>query len=147
VATGWIIHNRFATPVEGIYYWRLLFCEMWRHTVCYQRFGVTFCLHLQTRRWRQQVPSKCWQRSTRLHGVTSKKTVIFIVTAARTSNLEPIIVPIYRKRNRTDISCRVTSQLTIPRKNCIQHCFLNLNDICKQNYSCWIWGSQGSSTL
>lgn len=35
--------------------------------------------------WRQYVPPKCWT-STGLHGVTSQKTVLFTVTAVKTSN-------------------------------------------------------------
>jgi hypothetical protein len=72
-----------------------------------QLFGGTICLFLQGRfqfslplsvplspsayssiwRSRQQAPQKCAYPSTKLHGVTSQKTVIFIVTAMKTSSL------------------------------------------------------------
>jgi hypothetical protein len=37
-------------------------------------------------RWRQQVPLKCQQTSTRLHGATTQKTAILVRAAFRTSN-------------------------------------------------------------
>jgi hypothetical protein len=47
---------------------------------------------------RQHIPLKCWWRSSRLHGVTSRKTVMFLVTAMRTSNLmkDPSFVAEFR---------------------------------------------------
>jgi hypothetical protein len=42
----------------------------------YQCFGVTCCLHLWGREWRQQAPPKRWSLSTRLCGVKSQKTII-----------------------------------------------------------------------
>jgi hypothetical protein len=61
----------------------------------YWCFGGTFCLHLQDRlltlpalRWEQEVRPKHWYLSTRLHGVTSQRRVMFIATATRTPNIE-----------------------------------------------------------
>jgi hypothetical protein len=42
--------------------------------------------------WRKQVCLKCWYLSTRLHGITSQKTEIFIPTAVRTSNLIRLLI-------------------------------------------------------
>ena len=49
-------------------------------------WGVMFCnlvdnankpdLYLHSRRWRQQVPPKCWHLSAILHSATSQTTVI-----------------------------------------------------------------------
>jgi hypothetical protein len=50
----------------------------------YQRFGETHCLHLQGG---QDVSPKRWYVPTSLHGVTTHKNNIVILTAVRTSNL------------------------------------------------------------
>jgi hypothetical protein len=48
-----------------------------------QRFGGTCCFHPQDERivwwkWRQQVPVNCWYLFATQHGITPKKTIIFI---------------------------------------------------------------------
>jgi hypothetical protein len=43
-------------------------------------------------RWWQEVPPKCLYLSARLHGVTSQKTVIFVFTAVRTTDLTFVLV-------------------------------------------------------
>jgi hypothetical protein len=51
-----------------------------------RRFGETYRLHLQGRKWRRYVSPK--RRFTQnLQGATSQKTAFFIVTAVKTSNL------------------------------------------------------------
>jgi hypothetical protein len=47
------------------------------------------------RRWRQQVPPKSRSLSISPHGVTCQKTVIFIVTASRTSHFTSTVKPEY----------------------------------------------------
>jgi hypothetical protein len=37
----------------------------------YQHFRGTCCFYLQARRWRQQVPLKCWYLSTKVHSIAS----------------------------------------------------------------------------
>jgi hypothetical protein len=78
----------------------------WNLVDRYQRFGGTYCLHLQGRlvdtnvlermlappsgqTWRrkQQIPPKCWNLFTTPKGITSNKTIIFIFTVMRISNL------------------------------------------------------------
>jgi hypothetical protein len=90
----WILYPEYIKiPYEPQLDWRSKITVVWdvmpSHLVeSYQSFGGTCCLHLQgTIKWRQQVPPKRWHRSTRLGGVTSKNTVIFIFTAMRTSDL------------------------------------------------------------
>ena len=67
----------------------------------YQRFGETYCVHLQLRRvnntekWIQREEERTWSLKMqavgffetwcRLHDVTFQKTIFFIVTAMRTS--------------------------------------------------------------
>jgi len=67
----------------------------------YQRFGGTYCIHLQLRRvnntekWIQREEERTWSLKMqavgffetwcRLHDVTFQKTISFIVTAMRTS--------------------------------------------------------------
>jgi hypothetical protein len=52
-------------------------------------FSLQFPMGLNgmPRRWRQQSLPKCWYLSTRLYGVTSQTTGIFMVTAVRISNV------------------------------------------------------------
>jgi hypothetical protein len=47
------------------------------------------CFTLQPWRWRQYVLSKRHWTSTRLHGITTHETVLFVVTAVRTSRTIP----------------------------------------------------------
>jgi hypothetical protein len=58
-------------------FWDVALCIMAEN---YQRFGHTFFFHLQDKYkiWRQQVPPKCWNSSTRLNGATYRKAIIFI---------------------------------------------------------------------
>jgi hypothetical protein len=95
---------------------------IWRHVVFYnQRFGDTFCLHLQGKNEPRgksgdirkgdimynfsssaqcstlRMGAECSSErflSTRLHGVALQKTVIFRFTAARTSNLTSLCLKI-----------------------------------------------------
>jgi hypothetical protein len=65
-------------------FWVLAPCSLVE--VC-QRFRGPCCLyHLGDDSSRQQGPLKRWQTSTRLHGATTQKTAIFVLTAVRTSN-------------------------------------------------------------
>jgi hypothetical protein len=56
-----------------------------------QCFGGTCCLHLLSYGWRIFSPETL---ETKLHDVTSQKTIIVIFTATRTSNLIDFIVSI-----------------------------------------------------
>jgi hypothetical protein len=52
----------------------------------HQRFRGPFCLHHQGDQALMMEAAKTSEMSTRLHGVTTQKTVIFVLTAVRTSN-------------------------------------------------------------
>jgi hypothetical protein len=67
-----VIHTQ---PMPTLLYPAESWCLVDRH----QYTGGTCCLQLQ-------VFPKCWCLSTKLHSITSQKTVIFIATAVRTSN-------------------------------------------------------------
>jgi hypothetical protein len=49
------------------------------------RFLLNVGTHLQGRKWREQFYAKRWQLYTRLYGVSSQKTVIFVYITARIS--------------------------------------------------------------
>lgn len=55
-----------------------VFQDMMPYSVVHrhQHFGRTCCCHLQGRRWKTQVPPKCWYISTKLYGVTFQNMVI-----------------------------------------------------------------------
>jgi hypothetical protein len=65
----------------------LLFLEPCRLVGRYQRFGETYCIHLQGWRSRQYVSPKRWHLTTSLQGAKSQKNNIIILTAVKTSNL------------------------------------------------------------
>jgi hypothetical protein len=52
-----------------------------------QRFGETYCLHLQGWRLRQYVSPQRWHLATNIHGAKSHSNNIFILTTVETSNL------------------------------------------------------------
>jgi hypothetical protein len=58
-----------------------IFCDL---MPCYQCFGGTICLHIQGRRWKQQVPQ---ENSALLHVITSQKTRIFRCTMLKVPNI------------------------------------------------------------
>jgi hypothetical protein len=65
-----------AVSTKMAVFWVVTLCSL---VEVYQYFSGSCCLHRQgTWWWRQQVSLKCWWTSTRLHGVTTQKTAIFI---------------------------------------------------------------------
>jgi hypothetical protein len=70
--------------------WILPYFAIWRRVIWKEGTSVSwkhaaFFLDVEGRSLKQQVPSKCWYLSTRLHSVISQETAIFIRTAVRTS--------------------------------------------------------------
>jgi hypothetical protein len=61
----------------------------------YRRFGGTYCLNLQEKimEWKQQFPPKCWYQVTKVHLVTSKKSVMLVTSLYRTS--DPYITAVW----------------------------------------------------
>jgi hypothetical protein len=55
-------------------------------------FGNTFSLHCPSGIWLQVVPAKHWYISTKLHGATFQKIIFFILTPAKTLNLNTQLV-------------------------------------------------------
>jgi hypothetical protein len=86
------------TEQQKSLFWDVMLCSLVEVNWC---FKGKYCLHLQGKtvsqtnrqvassnsRWRQYLLPEHWWRSTRLHGVTSQKIVLFIGTIVRTSNL------------------------------------------------------------
>jgi hypothetical protein len=70
--------------IKNAVLWFVMPCSM---MYVYQRIGEISCFHHLPRRWRQHVPPKRRWSSTRPQGVTSQKTVIFIITVVETSYL------------------------------------------------------------
>ena len=65
---------------------------LWVVTLCivfdnYGRFRGAFSVYLQGIRWKQLVPLKHWQIPNTINSTTTRKTVIFTITAMRTSDL------------------------------------------------------------
>jgi len=61
--------------VKNAVLWGVMLCSLLEGHQC---FGGTCCFHLRVQdEGRQQAPVKCWYLYTRLHGITSQKTVIF----------------------------------------------------------------------
>jgi hypothetical protein len=77
-ATTWI---KFIRVVENIF--RNCVEVFWVMIACNLECGY---LHLQGRRLRRYNPSKRWYSPTRLHGVITKHTTMWIITAMNISN-------------------------------------------------------------
>jgi hypothetical protein len=79
------------------------------------RFLLNFGTHLQGRKWLEQFYAKHWQPYTRLYGVSSKMTVIYVYIAERISKLiwESIVL-----------------HLCVNFSNILSHCTITLMRFC-----------------
>lgn len=68
-------------------YWSVTLFSLVTKCQCFQCFGETYCLHLQHWKLWQQVSVGHTSIFTRLHCITSQKTVTFISSAVRTWDL------------------------------------------------------------
>jgi hypothetical protein len=72
--------------------WRVSSSGMWRRVVCWDATDVleehiaSIWNFLRPWRWRRYVPPKRRLHLNRLHGVTSQKMILFIITSVKTSN-------------------------------------------------------------
>jgi hypothetical protein len=88
---GWSLNQQRSVPEAKIKTpLVLMMLLLWVVTPCRlvgrcQRFGETYCLHLQGCRWRQYVFPKRWCNTylTSLQGVTTQEDDVVIITAAQ----------------------------------------------------------------
>jgi hypothetical protein len=82
--------NFYQKYLKNTLFLRLKSSEMWFHVVkTSQRYILS---HIQGGRmiYRQEVSAKCWYLHNKLHAVTCKNIVMFIVTAMKTSYIKYI---------------------------------------------------------
>jgi hypothetical protein len=90
---AFVLGTRTAICLKSIIFWDVTPSSV---LSCNRRFGGTYRLHLQGRRKQVlaeiisstlKIEAICSSELNRLHGVTSQKMILFIITAVKTSNL------------------------------------------------------------
>jgi hypothetical protein len=109
---------------------------IWRRMDSYQRFGETYCPHIQPWGRRQYVPPKRWYLSTNPRGVTTQKININIFTAVRISDLSRWFdTPKYEKPADVVFPVvRIRSSWTRKLYDCQDQFNIHIKETHKKNY-------------
>jgi hypothetical protein len=108
-------------------------------------------------RWWQYIPLKYWRTPTRLHNVTSQKTVLVIITANFKSSMEGTASPPFKLAFRdsgeseTEEWIHVTVSLPWPTQKSLVPCCFNPDTtfkfalFLKRNLNAWLWTFYGNT--
>lgn len=100
-----------------------MFCDK----LDYEYFCLLKCDAMQTcRMWRQQALPKCWYLRTRSHGITCKKTAIFISTIVKLTGL---------------MIC-----VAVGTSNCFLHSVLQICGFCRSSSRTEFWSTCCNNT-